>query len=491
VPHRRIAHARASTERGGYNTASGYKPLNEITASQRLTLLLDESPLKPIQGWLCVLATGGTLLDGFAIFALGVAMPLIIAEFHITPHVVGLICAALVLGAVFGAGIGGPVADRLGRKRLMLADMIIIGAGAGTSALANGPATLFIGQLIVGVGIGIDFPVSGTYISEVLPKRNRARMMVATIACQSVGMLVAAAITLLLLKNVESAQNWRLFLAIEGGIALLFFLLRFSEPDSPHWLMTRGKFAEAAQAFIRIMPEEREAVWHLTSDAGEKSLANSVTPTKAAGLSILFSRPYRARTVLVAVPWFLMDIATYGVGLFTPIILSAIDISRQSGGLITRDMAAARGSAAIDLFLFFGFLLGIWAVPRFGRIRMQAIGFVSMAVGMFILMTAVQLSNSNWHIPLVFAGFILFNLLMNAGPNATTFTLAPILFPTQLRATASGFAAGVAKIGATLGVFVLPILKGKFGVPAVLGMVAAVSVMGLIVTLIFGREDTE
>jgi putative MFS transporter len=465
--------------------------LTEVTPSQRLTLLLDESPLKPIQRWLWVLSTGGTLLDGFVIFALGVAMPLIIAQFHITSDVVGLIGAALVLGAVFGAGFGGPVADRLGRKRLMLADMVIIGAGAVTSALANGPMMLFVGQLLVGVGIGIDFPVSSSYISEVLPERSRARMMVATIACQSVGMLLAAAITLLLLKNVESAQNWRLFLATEGIIALLFLLLRLSEPDSPHWLMTRSKFAEAAKSFIRIMPEQREAVLRLTSDAGGKTLANSVAPTKAPGFSILFSRPYRARTVLVAVPWFLMDIATYGVGLFTPIILAAIDISGQSGGLITRDMAAARGSAAIDLFLFFGFLLGIWAVPRFGRIRMQAIGFVSMAVGMLILMTAVQLSNSNWHIPLVFAGFILFNLLMNAGPNATTFTLAPILFPTQLRATASGFAAGVAKVGATLGVFVLPILKGKFGVPAVLGMVAAVSVMGLVVTLIFGREDTE
>jgi predicted MFS family arabinose efflux permease len=95
------------------------------------------------------------------------------------------------------------------------------------------------------------------------------------------------------------------------------------------------------------------------------------------------------------------------------------------------------------------------------------------------------------HIPLVFTGFIVFNLLMNAGPNSTTFMLAPILFPTQLRATASGFAAGVAKIGATLGVFVLPILKSKFGVPAVLGMMAAVSLLGLTVTLIFGREDTE
>jgi putative MFS transporter len=462
----------------------------EITVSQRLTSLLDESPLKPIQRWLWVLSTGGTLLDGFVIFVLGVAMPLIIAEFHLTPDVVGLIGASLVFGAVFGAGFGGPVADHLGRKKLMLADMIIIAAGAATSALANGSAMLFIGQFLIGVGVGIDFPASSSYVSEVLPKRSRARMMVATIACQSVGMLLAAVVTLVLLKNVHSAQSWRLFLVTEGVIAVLFFLLRLSEPDSPHWLMTQGRFAEAAQAFIRIMPEQRDAVLQIARNAGEQHVANAVTSAKP-GMAILFSSAYRARTVLVAVPWFLMDIATYGVGLFTPIILGAIDVSGDSGGVMARDFADARGSAAIDLFLLLGFLVGIWAVPRFGRIRMQAIGFANMAFGMLLLTVAVHLSNSSLHIPLVFAGFILFNLLMNAGPNSTTFTLAPFLFPTQLRATASGFAAGVAKIGATLGVFVLPILKGKFGVPAVLEMMAVVSVLGLIVTLIFGREDTD
>jgi MFS transporter, putative metabolite transport protein len=465
--------------------------LGEITLSQRLTLLLDDSPMKPIQRWLWVLSTGGTLLDGFVIFVLGVAMPLIIAEFHLTPDVVGLIGASLVFGAVFGAGLGGPMADRLGRKKLMLADMIIVGAGAATSALANGSAMLFIGQLLVGVGVGIDFPVSSSYVSEVLPKRSRARMMVATIACQSVGMLLAATITLVLLKNMESAQNWRLFLAIEGVIAFLFFLLRLSEPDSPHWLMIRGRFAEAAQAFIRIIPEQREAVSQIMGNAGNENVAKSVALAKSPGIGILFSREYRARTVVVAVPWFLMDIATYGVGLFTPIILGSIEVSRTGGGVITHDFADARGSAAIDLFLLFGFLLGIWAVPRFGRIRMQAIGFASMAFGMLLLMIAVRLSNSSLHVPLVFAGFILFNLLMNAGPNSTTFTLAPFLFPTQLRATASGFAAGVGKIGATLGVFVLPIIKGRFGIPAVLGMMAAVSVLGLVVTLVFRHEDSE
>src|SRR5215468_8156429 len=200
-------------------------------------------------------------------------------------------------------------------------------------------------------------------------------------------------------------------------------------------------------------------------------------------LPMLFSRRYRARTALVTIPLFLMDIATYGIGLFTPTILGAIEISGRTRGLGARDFALAEGSAVIDLFLLVGFLLGVWMVPRFGRIRMQGIGFAGMAAGMLILLAAVGLTNSNLHIPLVFAGFILFNLLMNAGPNSTTFRLAPILFPTQLRGTTGGFASGAAKLGATFGVFLLPILKEKFGVPSVLGIMSVASLLGLIITL--------
>ena len=459
--------------------------VNEISPSQRLTLLLDQSPLKGIQCWLWVLSTGGTLLDGFVLFTLGVAMPLIIPVFHMRPDIVGLIGSALVMGAVLGAGIGGRLADHLGRKRLMVADMLIIAIGAATSALANGPPMLFVGQLIVGVGVGIDFPVSSSYISEISPKRDRDRMMVATIACQSIGMLLAAAVTLALLSR-GSAQSWRLFLWSEGLIALLFFVLRFSAPESPHWLMSRGRFTQAAQAFIRIIPEQRETVLQITGD--HEKLGASIPQVKA-GMATLFSPRYRARTALVTIPWFLMDIATYGVGLFTPVILGSIEISGRTRGLVAHDLALAEGSGIIDLFLLFGFLLGIWSVPRFGRIRMQAIGFAGMAAGMVMLMAAVGLTNSGLHIPLVFTGFIVFNLLMNAGPNSTTFTLAPILFPTQLRGTAGGFAAGVAKLGATFGVFLLPILKERFGVSSVLGIVSAVSLLGLIVTLSLRRAD--
>jgi MFS family permease len=197
--------------------------LGETTPAQRLTLLLDASPLNAIQRWLWMLSTGGTLLDGFAVFVLGVAMLFITNAFHIDAEIVGLIGASLVVGAVFGAGLGGPIADHLGRKKLMLSDMMIICAGAAISELATGLAALVIGQLLVEVAVGIDFPVSSSYVSEVIPKSRRARMMVATIACQSVGMLLAAAIALLLLKYVDAGQNWRVFLASEGIIAFLFF----------------------------------------------------------------------------------------------------------------------------------------------------------------------------------------------------------------------------------------------------------------------------
>ena len=206
----------------------------------------------------------------------------------------------------------------------------------------------------------------------------------------------------------------------------------------------------------------------------------------------IFSPSLRPRTLLVSGPWFLMDIATYGVGLFTPVILGAVHLTSTAAGSVAGDLADAGGTAAIDLFLLFGFLAGLYVVPRFGRIRMQVVGFAGMTLGMLMLLIAsTSEGGAATHVPLVFAGFILFNLAMNAGPNATTFTLAPELFPTNVRATASGFAAATAKLGATLGIFVLPQVKAAWGVSGVLALMAAVSMLGLVATLAFAREIRE
>jgi len=265
-------------------------------------------------------------------------------------------------------------------------------------------------------------------------------------------------------------------------VALLFLLLRLSLPESPRWL--------AAHERSKAAPSSAVAPRAATSLKAATGSGTAALPGPR--FALLFSRAYRTRTMLVSLPWFLMDVATYGVGLFTPVILGAIHSSSKTAGPLAAEFADAEGSAAIDLFLLFGFLVGLWAVPRFGRIHMQVIGFVGMTLGMLILASA-QLAGGGAaaHVWLVFAGFILFNLAMNAGPNATTFALAPELFPTSIRASAGGFAAASAKVGATLGVFVLPQVKAYGGVTAVLIMMAIVSALGAVVTAMLAREAGE
>jgi MFS family permease len=430
----------------------------------------------PRQYAIWLLASGGTLLDGFSIFSLGVAMPLLTSRFDLSPLMVGLIGSALVLGAALGAAIGGPAADRFGRKPLLILDMAILCTGAIFSAFAeNAPAVLF-GQLLIGIGIGIDFPVSASYVSETMPKRERSRMMVATIALQSVGMLIGAAIALTLLRLHGQAIDWRFIVGATGAGAFAFMLARMWLPESPRWLIEHGDPEKAANV-----------VTGLTKVAVAQP--SHAQPSAERGMAVLFSPPYRVRAALVSVPWFLMDIATYGVGLFTPVILGALHFGAKSRDPVAADFAAAQGSAAIDLFLLIGFLIGIWAVPRFGRLHMQVLGFAGMMLGMLVLLGAVLWGGSaSPHIALVFAGFILFNLAMNAGPNATTFTLAPELFPTSVRASASGFAAAAAKTGATFGIFVLPQVKEFSGVAGVLALMAIVGALGATITLVLARD---
>jgi hypothetical protein len=178
-----------------------------------------------------------------------------------------------------------------------------------------------------------------------------------------------------------------------------------------------------------------------------------------------------------------MDVATYGVGLFTPVILGALHFGGAAAGPVAADLADAQGSAVVDLFLLIGFLTSLWLVPRFGRIPMQIAGFAGMTVGMSLLLfAAVANDGARAHLGFVVAGFALFNFAMNAGPNATTFTLAPALFPTAIRASASGFAAGAAKVGATFGTFAAPELQAAWGMDGVLALMTLVSILGLVTT---------
>jgi hypothetical protein len=347
--------------------------------------------------------------------------------------------------------------------------------------MAHEPSLILVGQFLIGVGIGIDFPASGSYVSEIMPHSLRSRMTVATIALQSVGMILAV-------------------LGTGGLLAALYMCARLFLPESLRWLAEKGRLAEAAKVLSRLT-RTPVSVTRL-----ENSESAAIAPIKSLGFAALFSPRYRTRTLLESVPWLMMDVATYGVGLFTPVILGAMHFDSARSGTVAAVLGDAEGSGLVDLFLLAGFIVGIWAIPRFGRIPLQVTGFAGMALGMLLLMFAAMAlgmlllmfaamagDGPQGHLGLIIAGFVLFNFAMNAGPNATTFTLPPVLFPTAIRASASGFAAACAKVGATFGTFLVPQLQAAWGLTGVLALMAFVSIGGLLATAAFAhavdRED--
>ena len=213
---------------------------------------LDDAPMTAAHYLYWLLASGGTLLDGFSVVSLGVSLPLLRRDFAIAPTMLGLIGSALVLGAVLGAALGGVLADRIGRKRAFLADMAILAAGSALCVIAPDPWVILAGQFVIGVGIGIDFPTSGSYVAEITPKAARSRMTVATIAMQSVGMIAAALVGIAVLKFRPVTNDWRILLGAGGVLAILYMAARLRLPESPRWLAEKGMIAEAAVVLSRL-----------------------------------------------------------------------------------------------------------------------------------------------------------------------------------------------------------------------------------------------
>jgi MFS family permease len=181
-----------------------------------------------------------------------------------------------------------------------------------------------------------------------------------------------------------------------------------------------------------------------------------------------------------------MDVALYSIGSFQAIILATMAFSNHTG-YIDRATAAAHGSAFIDIFLVVGIIIAILLVDTWGRIKLQAIGFLGMAIGLMILAFTRSMP-ADVQIPIIFIGFILFFLSANAGPNPTTFLLPAEMFPTHIRATGHGFASAAGKVGAAVGIFFLPVLNASIGLPSTMVIISGACLLGFIMTTVLGHE---
>nr|WP_085961788.1 MFS transporter [Crocosphaera chwakensis] len=450
---------------------------------------LDNSPLTASMWLLWLLAAGLIALDGFDFFVIGIALPFLKQDFQLTSLETGAVAVAAIAGALLGSLTLGPLTDKIGRQKMLVVDLaIFILASAGT-ALSWNAWSLIIFRFMVGVGIGADYPISVAYITENMPSRLRGRMVIGAFTFQAIGSLLGAITGIIIIALFEYfypdsilpaiQYAWRWMLAVGLAFAILVAILRFQFLlESPRYYIAKGDYEAASEAASELLNETILITPETEPEQKDTSL----------NYGSLFSREYWRNTVFASVPWFLQDIATYGIGVFTPSIIAVLAFGNESN-FLNRELKSATGSAVVDVFLILGFILAVLLVDRLGRIPLQIIGFIGMAIGLSILAIAgdpTQTASPN--LLLILLGFFIFNLLMNMGPNSTTFLISGEVFPTSLRASGAGLAAAIAKSGAVLGTFTLPLLQQSIGVSMMMIILALCCLLAAIITYFFGIE---
>lgn len=445
---------------------------------------LDNAKMSKLHLAFWLLGGLGIMLDGFDFFIIGVANPLIRQDLGASAVETGLISTAAILGAFVGATFLGPLGDKLGRQKIFRYDLVMFVVFSVAGMAAWDVPSLVISRFLLGIAIGLDYPIAASFLAEILPKKNRGRWLVSAFSLQAVGMLLGAIVGVIILLILPYPSSWRWMLGIGIVPAIIIIILRRKVPESPRWLAENGQEDEAARVTERLT-----GVQACVSKKDHRAPTRSPEGIKSLFQPALFKKGMRKRTVFTAVPWFLMDIAVYGVGIFTPTLLAALAIAGPNSSGIADDIAATKGTAVLDVFLVLGFAAAIFLVERLGRIRLQLGGFVFMTAGLIVLAIASALpGGGGQHLVLVFAGFAVFNFFMNAGPNATTYALPAEVFPSEIRASGHGFAAGMAKLGAALGVFAFPILLDSIEQSTLLLGLAGVCVVGFAITLVYQIE---
>jgi MFS transporter, putative metabolite transport protein len=446
------------------------------------------TPMTLMQWRIWALASAGKFFEGMVVFMTGVALPLISTEFKLTASDIGVVTAASLAGILVGASALGSLADTFGRKRMFIVEMIIFTVFLIGLSFSPNFTTLVIFLFGAGVALGCDYPTAHLVISESIPSSVRGRLVLSAFAFQAVGALFGTAVGFAILYENPGVSAWRWMYASAILPAILVIVGRFFVTESPRWLLSKDRTQEAEKATRRLLTRHPQypkgvSLRHLV-DGSEAS-------NEGGGYRALFTRKHRNATILASVPWFLQDLGTYGIGIFTPTILAAV-IGRKSqshtlADTIHNDLLGAKGSALMDVLFVVGILFAILLVDRVGRIKLQILGFVGCAVGLLLAALSIR-PGAGHNMALLFVGFMLFYFMTNLGPNAITYLLAGEVFPTRIRGKGAGFAASFAKIGAVTTAFLFPVLLKTIGPTTLLYILVGASVLGALVTLRFGIE---
>ncbi|KAF5382059.1 hypothetical protein D9615_004255 [Tricholomella constricta] len=430
----------------------------------------------------CLVAGAGFFTDAYDIFAINIAStmlgyvygtgsPLNRSGQKLNKNQDLGIKVATPVGTLVGQLLFGWLADVVGRKRMYGIELIIIIIGSFAQALSgSGYAVSIIGVLIVwrfimGIGIGGDYPLSAIISSEFASTRIRGRMMTAVFASQGWGNLTAALIAFIITVSFKDAilndpsvdqpnhvdYMWRILIGlgcVPGCVALYF---RLTIPETPRFTMDIERNVQ--QAAVDIENVLTHAHSRVDPDA---AIQHSHAPKASwANFKQYFSQWKNLKVLIgTAWSWFALDIAFYGLGLNSSIVLQAIGFGTpltQGTQLIYENLKnISVGNIILAVGgLIPGYYFSFLFIDRWGRKPIQLMGFILLTCIFIVMGFGYDALLSS---PSAKNGFVVLycfaNFFQNFGPNTTTFVIPGEVFPTRYRSTAHGISAASGKLGA-------------------------------------------
>jgi len=418
----------------------------------------------------------GFFTDAYDLFIIGAILDIFSAYklpgFVLNPLYTGLLTSSAIFSAVVGQLFFGVLGDLIGRKKVYGVEASLLTAGAILSALSPNILWLIIFRTIVGFGIGGDYPISATIMSEYANVKDRGKLVALVFANQGVGSVVAVAVGAISAFTLPPDLAWRV-MALVGAIpAATVIYLRRKVPETPRYAALKGDTEQLTKAVSFVLSES------VTAPAKVK--------VERMSIGEFFSK-YWALLIGTAGSWFLVDAALYGTGIYSgPIVSSLLGKPSSVGTEIVY--------AGIPFMVgFFGYFTAVALMDRLGRKLIQTQGFIVMAI-LYTIVAFVMITSgtkvTGFLIPtqMAFAMYVLSYFFIDFGPNTTTFVIPSEVYPTSYRTTGHGISAAGGKLGAAISTFFFGELLYSIGIKGVLEMLAALSVIGAVLTIVTIKE---
>ncbi|QDP95252.1 sugar porter family MFS transporter [Microlunatus elymi] len=433
---------------------------------------LDNREIGSFYIYLAVLATIGGFLFGFDSSNIGSA--LVFLPFDLGAVGTGITVAGASLGSFVGALVAGPLTDRFGRKSLLLVDSGLFALGSLVSAVAPNATTLVIGRLIIGLSIGADSAIATAYIAEFAPKSRRGSLSIIQQWMITIGILAAyvvAVVILLIAPHAASTVDWRILLGVGFIPAIISLLMRARMPESPRWLLEKGREADVVKAMdklgVVVTAEQVHAeALSLQAERAQVEARTNWTPAVK-------------RALIVVCVFFIFQQITginvafyYGPHLLTPYFTGphTTAVHAEVAGVMAAGILAVVNVAAT----YFAFRF----IDKIGRRRLAIGAYLLMIIFLLIGAVGSAFLHGVAQLLVIMVGFALFIACFAIGIGGTGWLLQGEVFPTAVRGRAASIGAAVDWLANYALVIVFPILQVGIGLAWIMVIFAVLCALG-------------